>query len=74
MRREFQGALRGIKQPLALHHRAMMLIVGFAFVYMILWVLHLLYAAKHLLHAGLSRRTEMARFRQATFQSVKIAL
>ncbi|MGC2477538.1 MAG: hypothetical protein WA485_24585 [Candidatus Sulfotelmatobacter sp.] len=47
MKKEFQGALRGIKQPLALHHRAMMLLVGFAFVYLALWILHLLYAAKH---------------------------
>ena len=47
MKKEFQEALRGIKQPLALHQRAMMLLVGFAFVYLILWVLHLLYAAKH---------------------------
>ena len=47
MRSEFQQALRGVKQPLAMHHRVLMIFVAFAFLYFGLWVLHLLYAAKH---------------------------
>jgi hypothetical protein len=38
---EFQGALRGVKNPLAPHHRAIMVLVAF------LLVLHLTYSAKH---------------------------
>jgi len=47
MRNEFQQALRGVKQPLAIHHRVLMVFVAFVFLYLSLWVLHLLYAAKH---------------------------
>ena len=47
MLKEFQGALRGIKQPLALHHRASMVLVAFAYIYLVLWVLHLLYFGRH---------------------------
>jgi hypothetical protein len=43
MLNEFKGALRGIKQPLALHHRASMVLVAFAYIYLVLWMLHLLY-------------------------------
>jgi hypothetical protein len=46
MLKEFQGALRGIKQPLALHHRASMALVAFAFIYLVVWILHLLYLAR----------------------------
>ena len=47
MRNEFQQAIRGVKQPLAIHHRVLMVFVAFVFLYLGLWVLHLLYAAKH---------------------------
>jgi hypothetical protein len=47
MRNEFQQGLRGVKQPLAIHHRVLMIFVAFVFLYVGLWVLHLLYAAKH---------------------------
>jgi Flp pilus assembly protein TadB len=47
MRSEFQQALRGVKQPLAIHHRVLMIVAAFVFLYLGLWVLHLLYAAKH---------------------------
>lgn len=47
MRSEFQQALRGVKQPLAMHHRVSMIFFAFVFIYLGLWVLHLLYAAKH---------------------------
>lgn len=40
MMKEFQGALRGMKQPLALHHRAAMVLVAFAYIYLVLWALH----------------------------------
>ncbi len=46
MLKEFQGAFRGVKQPLALHHRASMVLVAFAFIYLVLWILHLLYVAR----------------------------
>ncbi len=46
MLKEFQGALRGVKQSLALHHRASMTLVAFAFIYLVLWILHLLYVAR----------------------------
>ena len=32
-----------VKQPFALHHRALMALVAFAFIYLVLWILHLLY-------------------------------
>jgi hypothetical protein len=44
---EFQGALRGVKNPLAPHHRAIMVLVAFLLFYLLLWVLHLTYSAKH---------------------------
>ena len=47
MLKEFQGALRGMKQPLALHHRVSMVFVAFSYIYLVLWVLHLLYFAGH---------------------------
>lgn len=47
MRSEFQQALRGVKQPLGMHHRVLMVLVAFAFCYLGLWVLHLLYTSKH---------------------------
>lgn len=37
----------GVKQPLAMHHRVSMIFVAFVSIYFGLWVLHLLYAAKH---------------------------
>ena len=47
MRDEFQQALRGVKQPLGMHHRVLMVMVAFAFCYLGLWLLHLLYATKN---------------------------
>lgn len=44
---EFQGALRGVKNPLRPHHRAMMVLVAFLLMYLLLWVLHLTYSGKH---------------------------
>jgi hypothetical protein len=53
MRKEFQGALRGMKQPLAHHHRAAMVLVAFVYSYVVLWVLHVLYLAGHNVMFGL---------------------
>jgi hypothetical protein len=47
MKKEFQGALQGIKQPLGLHHRAAMLLVALGYIYFALWVLQVLYVASH---------------------------
>jgi hypothetical protein len=47
MLKEFQGALRGIKQPLSTHHRVSMVIVAFAYIYLVLWILQLLHFARH---------------------------
>ena len=47
MKKEFQQALRGMKQPLAFHQRLALVLVAFLFLYFALWVLHLLYAAGH---------------------------
>ena len=44
---EFQQAVRGVKQPLATHHRVVMVLVAFICIYLGLWVLHLLYVGKH---------------------------
>jgi hypothetical protein len=46
MKREFQRALRGFKEPLAFHHRVAMVLAVFLFSYFGLWLLHLLYTAK----------------------------
>lgn len=47
MKKEFQWALGGFKEPLAVHHRVAMVLVVFLFSCIGLWLLHLLYATRH---------------------------
>jgi hypothetical protein len=47
MLKEFQGALRGLKQPLSIHHRVSMVLVAFAYFYLNLWALQMLHSARH---------------------------
>ncbi len=54
MLKEFQAALGGMKQPLALYQRAAMLLVAFACLYLVLWLLHALYFGRHYAILGLA--------------------
>src|SRR6266478_6535371 len=47
MTHELLEALRGTRPPLEPHHRAAMVLIGFLLLYLNLWLLHFIYAAKH---------------------------
>lgn len=47
MVKEIRSALQGIKQPLALHHRATIVLLGFVWLYLLLWALHMFHSGRN---------------------------